>query len=100
MDQSLATDGATSGSRGSHPAHEASDNVVSLLEYRQKRLSHSDDDPPRPTPQAAKAAYPKRLCSAVSGRYSARGAAGRRGAAAPPYRWSFGFGAAFPQSCG
>lgn len=37
------------------PAHAEGSNVVSLAEYRQRHLRAPDDDPPRPSPQAARA---------------------------------------------
>jgi len=55
MDGSSPGSDAPAGRPGLAPAREDGGNVISLSDYRQRRLGHPDDDPPRPTPQAARA---------------------------------------------
>ncbi len=51
-------------------ARESGGNVISLLEYRQRRSGPSDDGPPRPAPRAARAYHINRSgCEAVAGRF-------------------------------
>lgn len=57
---------------GDRPPCEDTGKVISLSEYRRRRSDPSDDDPPRPTPQAARAVgyAGQRGCTAVAGRPS------------------------------
>jgi hypothetical protein len=69
----LSTTGATTAGRPSgESARDDGSNVISLSEYRHRRFGSWDDDPPRPTPQAARAVRLSNQhgCSAVAGRPS------------------------------